>query len=188
MQAIVDTDSFQQNLSQDGLLVKLVQVARYFKSTNQLDSAGEHAKRTISAEQIFEPFLKLYNPDCEQQDACDFLSCLLDNLHEELRHFYVPQYSKQATLQTLKGDGDWTSTGKLKTTSVQQNQQQIFSPSLIRDIFGGVLRTEFHVQGAKNVSETHEPFFVLNLEIPKHAKTLQDCLESYFNDKVIHDY
>jgi len=38
------------------------------------------------------------------------------------------------------------------------------------------------------VSETHEPFFVLNLEIPKHAETLQDCLESYFNDKVIHDY
>lgn len=44
------------------------------------------------------------------------------------------------------------------------------------------------MQGAKNVSETHEPFYVLNLEIPKHAKTLQDCLESYFNDKVIHDY
>lgn len=65
MQAIVDTESFQQNLSQDGLLIKLVYVARYFKSTNQLDSSGEHAKRTISAEQIFEPFLKLYNPDCE---------------------------------------------------------------------------------------------------------------------------
>ncbi len=38
------------------------------------------------------------------------------------------------------------------------------------------------------MSMTTEPFFVLNLEIPKFAATLNDCLESYFNDKVISDY
>jgi ubiquitin C-terminal hydrolase len=72
------------------LLLKLVKVARFFEGANQLDSTNEYARRVISAEQIFEPFLKLYNPDCEQQDACDFLNCLLDNLHEELKNFYVP--------------------------------------------------------------------------------------------------
>jgi ubiquitin C-terminal hydrolase len=75
-----------------------------------------------------------------------------------------------------------------KATTVQENQEQLFEPSLIRDIFGGVTQTEFHIEGTKNVSTTHEPFFVINLEIPKFTTNLQTCLESYFKDKYISDY
>jgi hypothetical protein len=91
-------------------------------------------------------------------------------VHEELKQFYVPQYNKSAA-KGLKGDGDWTDT-MFKTTSHQNNQEQLFTPSLVRDIFGGVLRTEFHVQNSKQISTTTEPFFVVNLEIPKHATTI----------------
>ena len=91
-----------------------------------MDMASDFAKKTVNAELIFEKFLLQYNPEFEQQDACDFLNCLLDNIHEELKTVYVPQYSKQVR-QTLKGDGDppngdWTDT-RFKTTSVQHNQE-----------------------------------------------------------------
>ena len=85
MQAIVSTESFRAQLSPDGLLSKLVKVAEYFESTNQLDKDSEFAKRIVNAEQIFESFLLQYNPESEQQDACDFLNCLLDQIHEELK-------------------------------------------------------------------------------------------------------
>lgn len=52
------------------------------------------------------------------------------------------------------------------------NKDQILEPSLIRDIFGGVLRTEFHIENTKYISTTFEPFFVLNLEIPKEGYDL----------------
>ena len=32
----------------------------------------------VDGETIFESFLDMYNPDKEQQDACDFLNYLLD--------------------------------------------------------------------------------------------------------------
>ena len=52
-----------------------------------------------------------------------------------------------------------------------------------------MLQTEFHIEGAKSASFTQEPFFVLNLEIPKDGDyDLQTCLESYFNEKRINDY
>lgn len=58
----------------------------------------------------------------------------------------------------------------------------------MREIFGGVLRTEFHKQGTKVVSTTYEPFYLLNLEIPKNCFTLQECLDSYFQERVLNDY
>lgn len=60
---------------------------------------------------------------------------------------------------------------------------------MIRDIFGGVLQTELHIEGSRSVSLTHEPFFVLNLEIPRNGtKNLQTCLNSYFTERRIDDY
>lgn len=29
---------------------------------------------------------------------------------------------------------------------------------------------------------------MLNLSVPKHAERVQDCLENYFTDKIVHDY
>jgi len=58
---------------------------------------------------------------------------------------------------------------------------------LIRDIFGGLLRTEFHIVGSKKASITYEPFFILNLEITK-CEDLESCLYSFFNERRINDY
>lgn len=52
--------------------------------------------------------------------------------------------------------------------------------SLVRDIFGGLIRTEFHVEGRKHTNVSFEPFFVLNLEITK-CEDLESCLGSFFD-------
>jgi hypothetical protein len=59
--------------------------------------------------------------------------------------------------------------------------------SVIRDIFGGMLRTEFHVEGRKNCTVTFEPFFFLNLEITK-CEDLESCLSSFFESNYLSDF
>lgn len=98
-----------------------MQVAKYFDNKSQIDKHSEFAKKIVSAETIFESFLLKYNPSFEQQDACDFLACLLDQLHEELKKIYVPQYNKASSKLNLKSDGDWSEIKGYKSTSVQQN-------------------------------------------------------------------
>ena len=62
MIAFVNNPEVEAKLDPEGLLAKLVKVAKYFESKNQIDSKGEFAKRSVNAEQIFESFLLMYNP------------------------------------------------------------------------------------------------------------------------------
>jgi hypothetical protein len=65
LQALGSNKETEDKLTEDGLLRKLVLVAKYFDSKNQIDKNGEFAKKTVSAETIFESFLLKYNPSCE---------------------------------------------------------------------------------------------------------------------------
>ena len=155
-------------------------MSKYFDEATQLDPTSRYSVRIVNSEQIFQPFLQAYNPDNEQQDACDFLNFLIDQMHEELKRIYVPQVNKKVIQANIRAQDEWSNTGALKTTSVQENTASLFEPSLIRDIFGGVQQIEIHVEGSRSVSVSHEPFFVLNLEIPRDGLNLQTCLASYF--------
>ena len=68
----------------------MVYVSKFFDEANQLDKKSSFAAKVVNSESIFYPFLLDYNPENEQQDAADFLSYLLDQMHEELKHIYVP--------------------------------------------------------------------------------------------------
>lgn len=57
----------------------------------------------------------------------------------------------------------------------------------MKEIFGGRIRTELHVQGSKSVSVTFEPFFILHLEITK-CEDLENCLYQFFLEKKLNDY
>jgi ubiquitin C-terminal hydrolase len=70
---------------------------------------------------------------------------------------------------------------------ILNNDHSNIQPSLIRDIFGGVLRNEFHIERSNKTSVTFEPFFILNLEISR-CEDLESCLQSFFNEKRINDY
>ena len=189
LQSIAHNFDIENNLDREGLLAKFVHVSKYFDERFQLDPSATFAQRVINTERIFETFLNMYNPEGEQQDACDFLSFLFDNMHEDLKKIYVPQVNKKVAIANIRAQDEWQNSGALRETSCQENQESIFEPSLIRDIFGGVLQTELHIEGTRSVSVTHEPFFVLNLEIPRHGqKNLQTCLNSYFTERNIDDY
>ena len=60
--------------------------------------------------------------------------------------------------------------------------------SVIRDIFSGVVKTDLTVEGSNKPSVTYEPFYILNLEIPRDTGDLQSCLKSFFEEKRILDY
>ncbi len=60
--------------------------------------------------------------------------------------------------------------------------------SVVRDIFSGIIKTELTVEGSAKPSVSYEPFYVLNLEIPRDTGDLQSCLQSYFTEKKISDY
>ena len=94
-------------------------------------------------------------------DAQEFLSYLLDICHEELKHLYV---SQKATSKTQCLD-DWATFGS-KERSVQDNSAHIMQNSIVRDIFGGTLKTEVTVESTNQIDVIQEPFYVLNLEIP----------------------
>lgn len=82
---------------------------------------------------------------------------------------------------------EWQETGNKNAKMHFNNDQLNIAPSLIREIFGGVVRNEFHIEGSKQVSVTFEPFFILNLEISK-CEDLESCLHSFFNAKRLDDY
>jgi hypothetical protein len=97
---------------------------------------------------------------------------LLDKCHEELKSFYLAQ--PMPSKQSVNDDG-WSTqkSGKApKERFVQENKDEIMESSIVRDIFGGELRTEFIVESTKKVDVIHEPFYVLNLEIPRDCYTL----------------
>jgi len=72
--------------------------------------------------------------------------------------------------------------------SVQHNKDEIMEQSIVRDIFGGELKTEFIIENTKKVNVTYEPFYVLNLEIPRECFSLQECLGAYFTRRQVKDY
>lgn len=104
---------------------------------------------------------------------------LLDMCHEELKPFHVNQKVTQ--------EAGWAEVGAKERTN-QDNQEEIMQKSVIRDIFGGVLKTELIVEGSNKTSVSFEPFYVLNLEIPRNSIDIKACLHSYFNEKKIHDF
>ena len=60
--------------------------------------------------------------------------------------------------------------------------------SIIRDIFGGILRTELAVEGARKTKVSFDPCFVLTLDIIGDECTIEDCLDAYFQKQKVEGY
>jgi ubiquitin C-terminal hydrolase len=107
-------------------------------------------------------------------------------LHEELKEIYVPN-------QEVKDDGGgWSETGE--KTQIKFNNHELLvniENSIIRDIFGGIMRNEFHVDGSRQSSITFDPSFVLSLDIPNDYRddiTIEECLDNYFQKVNVEGY
>ncbi len=166
------------------LLTKFVHLARFFNPRDQLDSSSIFASKTVNAEKIFQGLIGEFNPFSGHQDCHEFLVLILDKLHDEMALIYKEDKSIE---EDSKVD-EWHETGRGNKQKTFNNEHgSLTQASMIRDIFGGLLRTEFHVDGRKNCTVTFEPFFALNLEILR-CDTLENCLSSYFQSKYLDDY
>lgn len=76
----------------------------------------------------------------DQQDTQEFLRCLLDSLHEALKHWVPIQIGNGATRTVER--------------------------SLVHDLFQGLLLSQVMCENCHNVSEVYDPFMDLSLEIP----------------------
>ena len=95
------------------------------------------------------------------------MTLILDMLHEEIKNMYVPQEEPESpsptkTIKKSNDDGNWNETSKQKINfSNKDSYSQNYEPSIVRDIFGGVIRKEFHVEGHRSSTVSFEPNFIL---------------------------
>ena len=75
-----------------------------------------------------------------------------------------------------------------KIKFVNSDLLQKIEKSIVLDIFGGIIRTEFHVEGSREHTDRFETSFVLTLDIIKDECTIEDCLDRFFEKQRVEGY
>ncbi|XP_033626234.1 ubiquitin carboxyl-terminal hydrolase 10-A-like [Asterias rubens] len=145
-----------------------------------------------------------------QEDAEEFLGCLLNGLHEEmlaLMKFYAPAKYEDPNVQaTVKTNGlpeqtnhtkveeeegedeadEWEQVGPRNKSSITRVAH--FNRSPLYDIFGGQMRSALHQQGSKE-SATLQPFFTLQLDIQSDKIwTVREAIENLGSKEALHGF
>ena len=179
------------------LLMRCAELSRFFDPNVIKNDESKYYDKgsVVDAQDVFCQELVTFNPDNVQADCSEFLSYFLDLLHEELKVFYVPNKAKDPIFDEKKAkasqdDQQWNETGNKVKNVVFKNEgiQNQIENSIIRDIFGGILRTEFHVDGSRSNSVSFDPCFVLTLDILEDECSIEDCLDAYFTDQKVEGY
>eukprot|EP00262_Sarcandra_glabra_P007884 TRINITY_DN20993_c0_g1_i1.p1 TRINITY_DN20993_c0_g1~~TRINITY_DN20993_c0_g1_i1.p1 ORF type:complete len:562 (-),score=104.12 TRINITY_DN20993_c0_g1_i1:331-2016(-) len=146
---------------------------------------------------MFEPVLKNFTPDLptsmsgrpRQEDAQEFLSFVMDQMHDELLklegHFSCLNGSKVSLISNAEDD-DWETVGPKNKSAVTRTQT--FLPSELSNIFGGQLRSVVKARGNK-ASATVQPFLLLHLDIfPEAVHTIEDALHLFSAPETLEGY
>ena len=100
-----------------------------------------------------------------QQDSQEFLSLLLDQLHEDLNRIsnkpYIELFEKQENETENQASKRWWEIHKKREDSI------------IVDLFNGQFRSEITCSVCKKSSITYDPFMFLSLPMPKTKITLE---------------
>ncbi|CAN6444163.1 unnamed protein product [Victoria cruziana] len=146
---------------------------------------------------MFESVLKKFTPDLpanisgrpRQEDAQEFLSFVMDQMHDELLklegHLSFSDGGRSALVSSAEDD-DWETVGPKNKTAVTRTQS--FVPSELSDIFGGQLRSVVKARGNK-ASATVQPFLLLHLDIfPDAVHTIEDALRLFSAPETLEGY
>ncbi|CAG9761546.1 unnamed protein product [Ceutorhynchus assimilis] len=110
-----------------------------------------------------------------QEDAEEFLGCLLNNLSDEMLELMkLVDTSEKTTNQTEEDEESWQVMGNKNKGSVLRKTQ--FEKTPITDIFGGSLKSKINRIGGLSTENT-QPFLTLPLNIEK-VKTVCEALEA----------
>uniref|UniRef100_T1J495 Ubiquitin carboxyl-terminal hydrolase n=1 Tax=Strigamia maritima TaxID=126957 RepID=T1J495_STRMM len=136
--------------------------------------------------------IKLESFKGKQEDAEEFLSCILNRLHEEMLEIISAANLKNNKLKngeavttekpnhsTGDDESDWLVMGYKNKSCITREVK--CTPSPIFDIFGGTMRSMLQQAGSKN-SATLQPFFTLQLDIQSETVT---CIRTALDGLVV---
>ncbi|XP_020214834.1 ubiquitin carboxyl-terminal hydrolase 24 [Cajanus cajan] len=146
---------------------------------------------------MFEGVLKNFTPDVpnsisgrpRQEDAQEFLSFVMDQMHDELLklegQFSSLNGSKSSLVSSVEDD-EWETVGPKNKSAVTRTQS--FVPSELSGIFGGQLRSLVRAQGNR-ASATVQPYRLLHLDIyPDSVHTIEDALHLFSAPETLEGY
>ncbi|ONK63490.1 uncharacterized protein A4U43_C07F15690 [Asparagus officinalis] len=147
---------------------------------------------------MFEDVLKMFTPDLpnslsgrpRQEDAQEFLSFVMDRMHDELLKlggdFSSSNEERLPLVSSTEDDDGWETVGPKNKTAVTRTQS--FIPSELSAIFGGQLRSVVKARGNK-ASATVQPFLLLHLDIlPDAVHTIEDALHLFSAPEALEGY
>ncbi|XP_022857351.1 ubiquitin carboxyl-terminal hydrolase 24-like isoform X3 [Olea europaea var. sylvestris] len=123
-----------------------------------------------------------------QEDAQEFLSFIMDQMHEELLKLEgQPNLNgKKSSFVSTPEDDEWETVGPKNKSAVTRTQN--FAPSELSSIFGGQLRSVVKARGNK-ASATVQPFLLLHLDIsPEAVHTIEDALHLFSAPETLDEY
>ncbi|MCJ1259744.1 hypothetical protein MMC24_007583 [Lignoscripta atroalba] len=129
-----------------------------------------------------------------QQDAQEFLGFLLEEMHDECAKAMkaattvsdISAISSPSTETDVADDLGWLEVGPRQKAAVTRSSGTIATESPITKIFGGKLRSELRVPGAKN-SVTLEPYQPLQLDIGSlQVNNITDALKGLTRSETLH--
>ncbi|KAI4384639.1 hypothetical protein MLD38_002762 [Melastoma candidum] len=146
---------------------------------------------------MFAPVLKKFSPDVpystsgrpRQEDAQEFLSFIMDQMHDELLklggNFSMRDGGKISLVSTVEDD-EWETVGPKNKSAITRTQS--FVPSELSAIFGGQIRSVVKTKGNK-ASATVQPYLLLHLDIyPDAVQTIEDALRLFSAPETLEGY
>ncbi|MCJ1405233.1 hypothetical protein MMC11_008460 [Xylographa trunciseda] len=135
-----------------------------------------------------------------QQDAEEFLGFLLEEMHDECAKIMKSSASKAGstdyhidddavstmTDHATSDESGWLEVGPKQKAAITRSSGMIDTESPVTKIFGGKLRSELRVPGAKT-SVTLEPYQPLQLDIgSSQVNNIVDALKNLTRSEVLH--
>ncbi|KAL6513419.1 hypothetical protein OROGR_020905 [Orobanche gracilis] len=123
-----------------------------------------------------------------QEDAQEFLSFIIDRMHDELLKLegWSQLGGRNSSLVSTSEDDGWETVGPKNKSAVTRTHA--FAPSELSSIFGGQLRSAVKARGRKE-SATVQPFLLLHLDISHEViQTIEDALRFFAAPETLDEY